>query len=54
MESILRWLDDCDDLLVVFHVQAPAIMVTLALTTAFFLGLGTFLVLGAPDLHAAP
>jgi hypothetical protein len=54
MERFLKWLDDCDDLLVVFRVQAPAIMVTAALAAAFLVGVGAFLLLGAPDLHAAP
>lgn len=54
MERLLKWLDDCDDLLVVFRVQAPAIMVTAALLAAFLAGLGLSLLLGAPDLLAAP
>jgi hypothetical protein len=54
MERFLKWLDDCDDLMVVFRVQAPAIMVTAALAAAFLAGLGTFLMLGSPDLLAAP
>jgi len=54
MERLLKLLDDCDDLLVVFRVQAPAIAVTAALGAAFLAGLGAFLLLGAPDLLAAP
>lgn len=54
MERLLKWLDDCDDLLVVFRVQARALVVTAALGAAFLVGLGAFLLLGAPDLLAAP
>ena len=54
MERLLKWLDDCDDLLVVLRVQAPALAVTAALVATFVAGLGAFLLLGAPDLHAAP
>ncbi|HEX6571579.1 MAG TPA: hypothetical protein VF055_06115 [Steroidobacteraceae bacterium] len=53
-ERFFKWLDDCDDLLVVFRVQAPAFMITAMLAAAFLAGLGAFLLLGAPDLHAAP
>jgi hypothetical protein len=54
MERLLKWLDDCDDLMVVFRVQAPAILVTATLAAALLTALGVFLLLGAPDLHAAP
>ena len=54
MERLLKWLDDCDDLMVVFRVQAPALIVTATLAAAFLAGLGVFMMLGAPDLHAAP
>ena len=54
MERFLKWLDDCDDLMVVFRVQAPTIIVTATLAAAFLVGLGVFLLLGAPDLQAAP
>jgi hypothetical protein len=54
MERLLKWLDDCDDLLVVLRVQAPTVIVTGLLATAFVVGLGGFLMLGAPDLLAAP
>jgi hypothetical protein len=40
--------------MVVFRVQAPALLVTAALALAFLAGLGVFLLLGAPDLLAAP
>ena len=53
MERLLKWLDDWDDLMVVFRVQAPALVVTATLAAAFLTGLGVFLLLGAPDLHAA-
>ena len=54
MERFLKWLDDCDDLLVVFRMQAPALMVTAVLAAAFLAGLAASLQLGAPELHAAP
>ncbi len=54
MEILLKWLDDCDDLLVVFRVQAPAVAVTAALAAVFLAGLGALLLLGPPDLLAAP
>jgi hypothetical protein len=54
MERLLKWLDDFDDLLVVFRVQLPAVLVTAALATAFAAAAGAFLLLGAPDLLAAP
>ena len=53
MERLLKWLDDCDDLMVVFRVQAPAIIVTATLAAAFLTGVGAFLLFGAPDLRAA-
>jgi hypothetical protein len=53
MERVLKLLDDFDDLMVVFRVQAPAVVVTAALAAALLAGLGVFLLLGAPDLHAA-
>lgn len=54
MEILLRWLDDCDDLLDVFRVQARAAAVTALLLAAFLVGLGAMLLLGPPDLLAAP
>jgi hypothetical protein len=54
MERLLKWLDDCDDLMVVFRVQAPAVMATAALAAAFLTGLGVFMLLGSPQLLAAP
>ena len=54
MERLLKWLDDFDDLLDVFRLHAPAVVVTLLLATAFLTGVGLFLLAGAPDLLAAP
>ena len=54
MERLLKWLDDLDDLTVVFRVQAPAVIVTALLVVAFVAGLAALLLLGPPDLHAAP
>ena len=54
MERLLKWLDDCDDLLAVFRAHAPALIVTGLLAVAFLLGLGVFMLIGGPDLHAAP
>jgi hypothetical protein len=54
MERLLKCLDDLDDLTVVFRVQAPAVIVTALLAVAFVAGLGVLLVLGQPDLLAAP
>jgi len=53
MERLVKWLDDCDDLMVVFRVQAPAIAMTAAVAAALLTGLGVFLLFGASDLHAA-
>jgi hypothetical protein len=54
MERLLKCLDDLDDLTVVFRVQAPAVIVTALLAVAFVAGLGALLLLGPPDLLAAP
>lgn len=54
MERLLKWLDELDDLAVVFRVQAPAVVVTALLVVAFVAGLGALLLLGPPDLLAAP
>jgi hypothetical protein len=54
MERLLKWLDDLDDLLVVFRVQAPAAIVTAALLAVFLSVVGAVLVFGPPDLLAAP
>ena len=44
MERLLKWLDDLDDLLVVFRVQAPAAIATLLLLAGFAAAVGTVLV----------
>ena len=54
MERLLKWLDDLDDLMVVFRAQAPAVIVTAVLAVVFVAGLAALLLLGPPDLHAAP
>jgi hypothetical protein len=54
MERLLKWLDDLDDLADVFRLQAPAVLVTAALVVAFVAGFGALLLLGPPDLLAAP
>jgi hypothetical protein len=54
MERFVKWLDDLDDLLAMWRAHAPSVMVTLALLAAFLAVLGVALVLGPPDLHAAP
>jgi hypothetical protein len=53
MHRLLMWLDDCDDLLVVFRVQAPAVIATALLATASLVVLGALVLFGAPELHAA-
>ena len=54
MERLLKWLDDLDDLMVVFRVQAPAAIATVLLLAGFAATVGAVLVLGPPDLLAAP
>ncbi|MDH4165944.1 MAG: hypothetical protein OEY13_04210 [Gammaproteobacteria bacterium] len=54
MELLLKWLDDLDDLTDVFRVQAPSVIIAAALVVAFVAGLGALLLLGPPDLLAAP
>ncbi len=54
MERFLKLLDEIDDLLVLCRVQAPGLLVTVALLAAFLALLGTVLVFGPPDLLAAP
>ena len=54
MERLLKWLDDLDDVRVVFRVQAPAVIVTAALLAAFIAAIGAVLVFGPPALLAAP
>jgi len=54
MERLIKWLDDFDDLLTVGRVQAPALLVTVALLGAFLAVVGAVLVFGPPALLAAP
>jgi hypothetical protein len=54
MERLLKCLDDLDDLTVVFRVQARAVIVTALLAVAFVAGISALLLLGPPDLLAAP
>jgi hypothetical protein len=49
MERVLKWLDDCDDLLVVWHVQRPVVVVGGLLFLAVVLGVGSFLSAGIAD-----
>jgi hypothetical protein len=49
MERVLKWLDDCDDLLVVWHVQRPVAIVAGLLVLALALGTGSFVVAGLVD-----
>jgi hypothetical protein len=55
MESVLKFLDDLDDLQAFLRVQARPVIVTLLLLliacAAIFAGA---LVFGSPELHAAP
>ena len=53
MERLLRWLDDCDDLLDVVRVNSRSAIVTVVLLVAFVLAVGTIFLLGPPDLLAA-
>jgi hypothetical protein len=54
MERLLKWFDDFDDLMDVFRLQAPAVVVTVLLAVAFVAGVGALLLLGPPNLFAAP
>lgn len=54
MELVLKWLDDLDDLMVVFRVNAPAAITTCLLLVVFLTSVGAILALGPPELHAAP
>ena len=49
MERVLRWLDDCDDLLVVWRVQGPVVVVACLLVLALVLGAGSFMLAGSGD-----
>jgi len=54
MERLLKWLDEIDDLAGLFRMQAPALLITVALLGAFLAVVGAVLVFGPPDLLAAP
>ena len=54
MERLLKWLDELDDLTDVFRVQAQSAIITTLLVVAFVVGLGALLLLGPPELLAAP
>ena len=54
MERLLKWLDDCDDLAAMLRACAPAAVVTVVLVTIFAATVGALLLLGPPDLLAAP
>jgi hypothetical protein len=54
MERFLKWLDEFDDLLDVFRLNAPTLMVTALLVVGFVAGIAALLLLGPPVLHAAP
>jgi hypothetical protein len=54
MERLLKWMDDWDDLLAMARLQAGPLVVTLLLLAAFLVAVGAVLVLGPPDLLAAP
>jgi hypothetical protein len=54
MERLIKWLDDVDDLRVVFRVTAPSMLLTLALVATFAIALGVLFLLGPPDLLASP
>jgi hypothetical protein len=54
MERLLKWLDDLDDLMDVFRLLAPTAVITALLLAAFIAGIGALLLLGPPDLLAAP
>ena len=54
MERLLKWLDDIDDLLVVFRVHGPAAVVTLLLLAGFAATAGGMMLLGQTPLLAAP
>lgn len=54
MERILKLLDDLDDFLRVSWLQAGPVAVTVVLLVLFAAVVGAILVLGPPDLLAAP
>lgn len=54
MERLLKWMDDFDDLAALARLQARPLVVTLLLLVAFLVAVATVMVLGPPDLLAAP
>ncbi len=54
MERLLKWIDDCDDLLAIARLQAGPVVVTLVLLVAFLVAVGAVFVFGPPELLAAP
>ena len=54
MERLLKWIDDLDDLVALVQLQAGPLVVTLLLLAAFFAAVAAVMVLGPPDLLAAP
>jgi hypothetical protein len=54
MERLLKWIDDLDDLVALTRLQAAPFFVTLLLLAAFLAVVAAVMVLGPPDLLAAP
>ncbi len=54
MERLLKWMDDFDDLVALARLQAGPLVVTLLLLAAFLVAVAAVMVLGPPDLLAAP
>lgn len=54
MERLLKWIDDFDDLVALARLQAGPFVVTLLLLVAFLVAVAAVMVLGPPDLLAAP
>jgi len=54
MERLLKWIDDFDDLVAVTRLWAGPFVVTLLLLAAFVVAVAAVMVLGPPDLLAAP
>jgi hypothetical protein len=54
MERLLKWIDDLDDLVALMRLQAGPLVVTLLLLATFLAAVAAVMVLGPPDLFAAP
>jgi hypothetical protein len=54
MERLLKWIDDLDDLAALTRLLAGPIVVTLLLLFTFIVAVAAVMVLGPPDLLAAP